>query len=122
MGASGRRNDVLKSEHGNAVLSWLLLASVAATAVESFMDGDLLWAVFPAVVLALALVVAVELDVFTPVRMPAWFAVLSVVIATMATAGGEDVLDAVGHVGGGLVDAELVFGAVGVLESRVDRP
>jgi hypothetical protein len=38
-------------------------------------------------VAALALVVAVELEVFTPVRMPPWFAVLFVVIATMATAG-----------------------------------
>jgi hypothetical protein len=38
-------------------------------------------------VAALALVVAVELDVFTPVRMTDWFAVLFVVIATMATAG-----------------------------------
>ncbi|MFC7046428.1 hypothetical protein ACFQH6_14355 [Halobacteriaceae archaeon GCM10025711] len=38
-------------------------------------------------VAALALVVAVELHVFTPVRMTDWFAVLFVVIATMATAG-----------------------------------
>ncbi|MFC7167658.1 hypothetical protein [Halospeciosus flavus] len=38
-------------------------------------------------VAALALVVAVELDVFTPVRMNDWFAVLFVVIATMAAAG-----------------------------------
>jgi hypothetical protein len=34
-----------------------------------------------------ALVVAVELDVFTPVGMTNWFAVLFVVIATMAAAG-----------------------------------
>lgn len=38
-------------------------------------------------VAAIALVVAVELDVFTRVRMNDWFAVLFVVIATMAAAG-----------------------------------
>jgi hypothetical protein len=38
-------------------------------------------------VAALALVVAVELHVFTTVRMTAWFAVVFVVVATMATAG-----------------------------------
>ena len=38
-------------------------------------------------VAALALVVAVELDVFTSVRMTTWFAVLFVVISTMAAAG-----------------------------------
>ncbi|MFB6112443.1 MAG: hypothetical protein ABEJ35_07930 [Halobacteriaceae archaeon] len=38
-------------------------------------------------VAAVALVVAVELDVFTTVRMTEWFAVLFVVIATMAAAG-----------------------------------
>lgn len=38
-------------------------------------------------VAALALIVAVELHVFTAVRMTHWFAVLFVVIATMATAG-----------------------------------
>lgn len=38
-------------------------------------------------VAALALIVAVELDAFTPVRMTAGFAVLFVVVATMATAG-----------------------------------
>ncbi|UPW00359.1 hypothetical protein M0R88_17845 [Halorussus gelatinilyticus] len=38
-------------------------------------------------VAALALVVAVELHVFTPVRMTYWFAVLFVVVATIATAG-----------------------------------
>ncbi|GGL52947.1 hypothetical protein [Halocalculus aciditolerans] len=36
---------------------------------------------------ALALLVAVELDVFTPVRMTPWFAIAFTVIATMATAG-----------------------------------
>jgi len=36
---------------------------------------------------ALALVLAVELDVFTAVRMTDWFAVLFVVVTTMATAG-----------------------------------
>jgi hypothetical protein len=38
-------------------------------------------------VAALALIVAVELDVFTPVRMTNWFAVLFVALATMAAAG-----------------------------------
>ncbi|GAA0644644.1 hypothetical protein GCM10009019_03280 [Salarchaeum japonicum] len=38
-------------------------------------------------VAALALVVAVELDVFTAVRMTEWFAVLFVVLSTLATAG-----------------------------------
>lgn len=38
-------------------------------------------------VAALALIVAVELHVFTPVRMTHWFAILFVVIATMAAAG-----------------------------------
>lgn len=36
---------------------------------------------------ALALVIAVELDVFTPVRMTRWFAIAFTVIATIATAG-----------------------------------
>jgi hypothetical protein len=38
-------------------------------------------------VAALALVVAVELDVFTRVRLANWFSVAFVVVATMATAG-----------------------------------
>ncbi|WP_458187504.1 hypothetical protein [Haladaptatus sp. NG-WS-4] len=38
-------------------------------------------------VASLALIVAVELHVFTPVRMTHWFAVLFVVITTIATAG-----------------------------------
>ncbi|WP_246045696.1 hypothetical protein [Halorussus ruber] len=38
-------------------------------------------------VAALALIVAVELHVFTPVEMTYWFAVLFVVVATIATAG-----------------------------------
>lgn len=38
-------------------------------------------------VAALALIVAVELDVFTSVRMTTWFAVLFVALATMAAAG-----------------------------------
>jgi hypothetical protein len=38
-------------------------------------------------VAAVALIVAVELHVFTPVRMTHWFAVLFVVVATIATAG-----------------------------------
>jgi hypothetical protein len=38
-------------------------------------------------VAVLALVVAVKLHVFTPVEMTDWFAVVFVVVATMATAG-----------------------------------
>ncbi len=38
-------------------------------------------------VAAVALVIAVQLDVFTPVRMTTWFAVFFVSIATMAAAG-----------------------------------
>ncbi len=38
-------------------------------------------------VAALALIVAVELHAFTTVKMTAWFAVLFVVVATIATAG-----------------------------------
>ncbi|MFB6152676.1 MAG: hypothetical protein ABEJ27_00345 [Halodesulfurarchaeum sp.] len=43
-------------------------------------------------VAALALVIAVELDVFTPVMMTTWFAVLFVVVVTMAAAGGWAVI------------------------------
>jgi hypothetical protein len=43
-------------------------------------------------VAAVALVIAVELDVFTPVRMTTWFAVFFVGIATMAAAGGWAVI------------------------------
>jgi hypothetical protein len=43
-------------------------------------------------VAALALIVAVELDVFTSVRMTEWFAVLFVVLATMSAAGTWAVL------------------------------
>lgn len=43
-------------------------------------------------VAAVALIVAVELDVFTPVRMNRAFALLFVVITTMAAAGGWAVL------------------------------
>jgi hypothetical protein len=38
-------------------------------------------------VAAVALLIAVELEVFTPVRMTTWFAVFFVVVTTMATAG-----------------------------------
>jgi uncharacterized membrane protein YwaF len=44
-------------------------------------------------VAALALVVAVELDVFTSVKMTTWFAVFFVVIVTMATAGAWAVVE-----------------------------
>lgn len=133
----GRLDRLLEDERLNAVISWLLVGFVALVAVASFLRGQLLWGIFTAVVVglalvpaaayrdpsvmlpwevllvaalpvlvraipaapvpaeiathlsvaALALVVAVELHVFTPVRMNAWFAVLFVVVATMATAG-----------------------------------
>ncbi|WP_158056441.1 hypothetical protein [Halorussus halophilus] len=133
----GTLDRVVEDERVNAAISWLLVWFLAAVAVESLFDGDLLWAGFaafvaalavvPAVshrdtsvmlpwevlllaclpilgralatmvltsrvatyfaVAALALIVAVELHVFTPVQMTHWFAVLFVVIATIATAG-----------------------------------
>lgn len=43
-------------------------------------------------VAAVALVIAVQLDVFTPVRMTTWFAVFFVGIATMAAAGAWAVI------------------------------
>ncbi|WP_135830470.1 hypothetical protein [Halorussus halobius] len=43
-------------------------------------------------VAALALIVAVELHAFTSVRMTAWFAVLFVVVATIATVGAWSVV------------------------------
>ncbi|MFB6072050.1 MAG: hypothetical protein ABEJ88_03690 [Halobacterium sp.] len=136
MNRTERLAPLIKDERTNAAIAWLLVAFVAAVAVESVAE-DLVWVAFSAAVVAvvlvpplayrnaramlpwevlllvalpvfgrafatvglssdvaaylavagLALVVAVELDVFTPVAMTNWFAVLFVVIATMAAAG-----------------------------------
>jgi len=128
---------VVEDERVNAGLAWLLVSFILLVAVESVLDGDLLWAGFAAFVAglalvpaaahrepsamlpwevlvlaalpilgralatmvftsrvatyfsvaALALIVAVELHAFTSVKMTHWFAVLFVVVATIATAG-----------------------------------
>ena len=127
---------LLADERLNAVLSWVLVASVLVGAGRSLLRGDFLWggfatsiavlSVLPPVlagdarttlpwevlflaalpvlgraflaaqvgefasylaVAALALIVAVELHVFTTVEMSRGFAAGFVVIATMATAG-----------------------------------
>lgn len=134
---AGRLRGFIVDERSNAAIGWLLVALVCGVAIESYLDGDLLWIVFsvavvvivtiPAVkyrsplamlpwevlalvfipvlgralatfplssdlgtyvsVAALALVVAVELDVFTPVRMTNGFAAFFTVVVTMAAAG-----------------------------------
>lgn len=71
------------------MLPWEVLALAAlpvfgGTGPASFVPDEV--ATYLSVA-ALALVVAVELQVFTAVRMNAWFAVLFVVVATVATAG-----------------------------------
>ncbi|MFB6155031.1 MAG: hypothetical protein ABEJ22_03985 [Haloferacaceae archaeon] len=142
MTQSGLR-DVVEDARVNAVLGWLLVAFLVATAVSTLFDGEVLWAGFtlflaavslvpvvayrhvrsmlpweilalaampviaraflPGVtvgtvtltgrvttylsVAAVALIVAVELDLFTPVKMNHAFAVFFVAVATMATAG-----------------------------------
>lgn len=137
MSRSRRLGEVLEAERTNAAIAWLLVAFVGLVVFESLLDGDLLWAGFAVIVVALALVpivahrrptemlpwevlalaalpligralaanplfgrfatylsvaaialiIAVELHTFTPVRMTPGFAVLFVVIATMATSG-----------------------------------
>ncbi len=64
-------------------------------------------------VAALALVVAVLLEVFTPVRMPPWFAVVFVVIATVATAGVLAVAQWA---------ADVTLGTTFIYPVPVDRP
>jgi hypothetical protein len=134
----GRRlRGFIVDERLNAVAAWLLVGLVCVVAVASFLEGDLLWTWFSAVVVAivvvpavsyrnprvmlpwevlaiaflpvlgrtlasfplssdlatylsvaaLALVVAVELDVFTAVRMTDGFAAFFTVVVTMAAAG-----------------------------------
>lgn len=134
---AGRLRGLIVDERLNAVAAWLLVAFVCGVAIESFLDGDLLWTGFSAAVVALvlvppvgyrnprimlpwevlalvslpvvgravasfplstdlgtyvsvaalALVVAVELDVFTTVRMTNGFAAFFTVIVTMAASG-----------------------------------
>ena len=137
MAADGRLGAVLETERGNALVAWLLVGFVGLVVVGNLFQGDVLWAGFALVVLALALVpavafrratvmlpwevlvlavlplagrafttvpitgrfvtylavaalalvIAVELHAFSPVEMTPGFAVLFVVVATMATAG-----------------------------------
>lgn len=137
MSTGERLTAVVEAQRTNAAVAWLLVGFVGFVVVESLLSGDLLWAVFAAVVgalalvptvahrdplvmlpwevlvlailpligrafatvpitsqfttylsvAALALIIAVELHLFTPVRMTSTFAVLFVVVATMATAG-----------------------------------
>ncbi|WP_136715341.1 hypothetical protein [Halorientalis salina] len=140
---------IVRDQRNNAILGWILVSLVAVVSVGSLITGYLLWAlftaavvaiaVFPAVslrnvwmmppwevlllatlptigrlfattlvtgrvatyvsVAALALLVAVDLNAFTPIEMSDGFAVFFVVVTTMATAGvwavtrwGSDVL------------------------------
>lgn len=125
---------LFKSGRTNAVLSWLLVAVLAAVLVESVLDFDRLWMAFVAAtagivlvppvayrewrvmlpwellafaqmpilvraayggelgvfayylsIAALALVVTVELHMFTRLEMTHWFAVLFVTMTTMAS-------------------------------------
>jgi len=135
--SAGTLDRIVDDARVNAGLGWTLVGFLALVAVESVLDGDLLWAGFaafvaalalaPAIsyrewtvmlpwevlalaalpilgralatlmftsrvatflsVAALALIVAVELHAFTSVKMTHWFAVLFVVVATIATAG-----------------------------------
>ncbi|MFB6199100.1 MAG: hypothetical protein ABEI52_12685, partial [Halobacteriaceae archaeon] len=122
---SGQLDQILRDRRKNTVLGWMLCGFIALVVIEESATGNLLWAGFAAVVLALALfppaayhdlsvmligrilatstltselatyfavaavalVIAVEIDILTPVRMTRWFAVLFVIIATLATAG-----------------------------------
>jgi len=64
-------------------------------------------------VAALALVVAVLLEVFSPVRMPPWFAVVFVAIATLAAAGVWAVAQWA---------ADITLGTTFIYSVPVDRP
>jgi len=76
------------------MLPWEVLVLVALPLLGRGLFADGLVADVTAYlsVAAVALVIAVELDVFTPVRMTTWFAVFFVGIATMAAAGGWAVI------------------------------
>ena len=137
MDQTGKVGAVLRSARVNATTSWILLGWVGVIAGGSLLKGDLLWAGFATMIVAvavvpplafrqgtvmppwevlllatlpltgrafniggstelllshlsiaaLALIIAVELHVFTAVRMTDWFAVSFVVVTTLATAG-----------------------------------
>ena len=137
MAARGRLGTLVETQRTNAAIAWLLVGFLGAVIAASVADGDLLWAGFSAVVVALALaptiayrrptvmlpwevlalaalpligrvaatvpltsqfatylavaavalIIVVELHLFTPVLMTPGFAVLFVVIATMAASG-----------------------------------
>lgn len=137
MAPSGELARLLRDRRRNTVLGWVMIVFMLGVVGESLLSGDLAWAGFTGVVLALALVpviayrdpsvllpwevlllailpllgralatnllasqlatyfsvaavaliVAVELDVFTRVKMTEWFAIVFVVLATMAAAG-----------------------------------
>ncbi|MGM0371738.1 MAG: hypothetical protein ACQEQJ_04440 [Halobacteriota archaeon] len=70
------------------MLPWEVLALVILPLFVRGLFGGLLGTIAAYLgVAAVALVVAVDLDVFTPVRMTTWFAVIFVGVTTMATAG-----------------------------------
>ena len=70
------------------MLPWELLALVTLPLLGRGIFGGLLADTAGYLgVAAVALVLAVDLDVFTPVRMTTWFAVAFVVLTTMAAAG-----------------------------------
>jgi len=73
----------------DAMLPWEVLALAVLPLIGRTLAGTVLSTQLTTYlsVAGLALIVAVELDVFTAVRMTEWFAVLFVVVATMATAG-----------------------------------
>jgi hypothetical protein len=158
---------MLADRRRNAAAGWLLVAFLAAVAVESVLAGNLLWAGFTAAVVALcvvppiayrdattmlpwevvamgalpvvgrtlatveltgdlatylsvaalALIVAVELHVFTPVKMTYGFAIFFVVVATMATAGVWAVVRWASDV---WLGTQLLF-EPGVAEAEVER-
>ena len=160
---AGRLREFIVDERLNAVVAWLLVLFVCGVAVESFLDGDLLWTGFAAAVVvlviipplnyrnprvmlpwevlaitsipvlgralasfqlssdlgtytsvaALALVVAVELDVFTPVRMTNSFAAFFTVIVTMAASGVWAVVQWF---------SDLLLGTTFIYPSPVDVP
>ena len=70
------------------MLPWEVLALAVLPLFVRGLFGGLIGTVAAYLgVAAVALVIAVDLDVFTPVRMTTWFAVIFVVVTTMATAG-----------------------------------
>ena len=133
---------LLRDKRTNALVGWVIVLMLVGVAGASLSRGNLLWSVFAATVMtlavlppillfnryamlpwevlllaslpvvgrlfatvpvtgnlasylsvaAIALIVAVELHVFTPVRMTPRFAVIFVVVTTMAAAGGWAVL------------------------------